>query len=453
MAERHDTLSQFGTSFQNKVVSCLISDGKFLSKVNEILFVDYFESQANKWIVDETKKYFIKFGTVPSLDVFKVNISEVQSEVLAQSVKDSLRSAWEFRGASDLDFIKDKFTDFCRNQKMKSAIMKSVDLMESGDFESIRSVVDNALRAGLMDDIGYDYKANVDSRLDDEEKRDTIPTPWPVINELMDGGLGAGEIACVLAPTGGGKSWILGAIASHAASENKIVFHYSMENGQKLVAERYDSIFTGIVSTKHSDNKDKIKSIIKRIAGNLIIKIYPTKTASVRTLISHIEQAKATGVFPDLIIVDYADLLRPSGKGSDSKYEELGTIYEELRGMAGTLEVPVWTASQVNRDGTDDEIIRVSAIADSYAKAMVCDFIMSASRKDKDKINNTARVHIVKNRLGPDGMTLHSNMDLSNGDIEIHSPNSSDAIITEKRSKSGPDIERQGLAKKYNELM
>jgi len=453
MTERHDTLSKYGTSFQNKVVSCLLSDGDFLSNVDDILFVDYFESEANKWIVDEIKKYFAKFGTIPSLDVFKVNISDVKHDVLKQSITDNLRSAWGFRGATDLDFVKEKFTDFCKNQKMKEAIMKSVDLMESGNFEQIRAEIDAALKAGNQDDIGYDYILNVESRLNDESTRDTIATPWGIINELMDGGLGPGELGCIMAATGGGKSWMLGAIAAQAVSAGKVVFHYSLENGTKLAAERYDSLFTGIVSQKHKLNKDKIRHKVESLTGNLIIKVYPTKTASVRTIVSHMERCKATGVVPDLIIVDYADLLRPSSKASDSKYEELGGIYEELRGMGGILNVPVWTASQVNRDGTEDEIIRVSAIADSYAKAFVSDFIMSISRKDKDKISNTARVHIVKNRLGPDGLTLHSNMDLSNGQAEIHPPNSSNSVMAEKSSSVAGNAHRENLSKKYSELM
>jgi len=453
MTEKRDTLSEFGSSFQTKVISCLMLDGKFLSNVDDILFVDYFESNANKWIVDEIKKYFVKFGVPPSLDVFKVSLVSVESETLKQSITDNLREAWKFNTANDLDFVKEKFTDFCKNQKMKSAIMKSVDLMESGNYEQIRAEIDVALRAGQQGGLGYDYIANVESRMNDENNRDTIATPWDVINDLMDGGLGPGEIGCILAPTGGGKSWVLGAIAAEAIKRGKVVFHYSLENGERLAAERYDSIFSGIVSQKHKDNKDKIIHTIQSLPGNLILQIYPTKSASVRTIISHIERSKAAGVSPDLVIVDYADLLRPSFKTADSKYEELGTIYEELRGMGGELSIPVWTASQVNRDGTDDEVIRVSAIADSYAKAMVCDFIMSASRKDKDKIANTARIHIVKNRLGPDGLTLHSNMDLSNGHIEIHSPNTTGAVLAERSSQNGKNIERQNLSKKYKELM
>lgn len=449
----HDTLSKFGTSFQNKVVSCLISDGKFLSKVDEILSVDYFESQANKWIVDEIKKYFNEFGTTPSLDVFKVRINDVSSEVLKQSITDNLREAWTFRTSNDLDFVKDQFTEFCRNQKMKSAIMESVDFLKSGDYERIRVQIENALKAGTSDDIGYNYKLNVDVRLDNEEKRSTVRTPWPVIDDLMDGGLGPGELGVVVAPTGGGKSWALAKIASEAIRNGLTVFHYTLELNDVYVSKRYDSIFTGLAYQKHSDNKDKIRETVKRLGGNLIVKVYPTKTASVRTLITHIERAKASGVKPDLIIVDYADLLRPSGRSTDNKYEELGGIYEELRGMAGEYEVPVWTASQVNRDGADNEVISVKSIADSFAKAFVADFILSISRRDKDKISNTARVHIVKNRFGADGLTLHSNMDLSNGHMEIHTPHSSDSVMAERASKNGADFERQNLSKKYKELM
>lgn len=453
MNENYDTLIKFGKSFQNKVVSCLITDGKFLSTVDEILYVDYFESTANKWIIGEIKNHFGKFKKPPTIDVFKVSLSSIVNEAEKQSIRDSLREAWEFRGSNDLEFVKETFTDFCRNQKMKLAIMNSVHLLEAGDYEQIRTEVDTALKAGHSDDLGYDYKLNVDARLDDETVRNAIATPWEVLNDLLMGGLGPGELGVVVAPTGGGKSWALAKIASDAIMKGLTVFHYTLELNDEYVSKRYDSIFTGFAAQKHGDNKEKIRETVKNLPGKLLVKVYPTKSASVRTLTSHIERSKTAGLSPDLIIVDYADLLRPSGRATDSKYEELGGIYEELRGMSGELEVPVWTASQVNRDGSDNEIISVKSIADSFAKAFVADFIFSISRRDKDKISNTARVHIVKNRLGSDGMTLQSSMNLANGQIEIYAPNSSDSIMTEKSSKNAASVERQGLSKKYSELM
>jgi hypothetical protein len=82
---------------------------------------------------------------------------------------------------------------------------------------------------------------------------------------------------------------------------------------------------------------------------------------------------------------------------------------------------------------------------------MNADFIMSLSRKSKDKLNNTARAHIMKNRFGPDGITFPCKMDTNVGIMEVYDGNSSDGIIATKESKNGEEMERKLLHKKYVE--
>jgi len=152
-----------------------------------------------------------------------------------------------------------------------------------------------------------------------------------------------------------------------------------------------------------------------------------------------------------LIIIDYADLLLSHTNKSDSTYGEQGGVYIELRGISGELGIPIWTASQTNRSAIDSEVIEADKVADSYAKVMNADFIMSISRKAKDKLNNTARFHIMKNRFGPDGITFPSKMDTNTGFIEVYDGNSSDGIITQKESANGEQMEKKLLHKKYVE--
>ena len=117
---------------------------------------------------------------------------------------------------------------------------------------------------------------------------------------------------------------------------------------------------------------------------------------------------------------------------SDSTYGEQGGIYIELRGMGGELGLPIWTASQTNRSAIDSEVIEADKIADSYAKVMNADFIMSISRKAKDKLNNTARFHVMKNRFGPDGITFPSKMDTNTGFIEVFGQNMEQQLLHKK---------------------
>ena len=162
---------------------------------------------------------------------------------------------------------------------------------------------------------------------------------------------------------------------------------------------------------------------------------------------AHIDHLSMKDFTPDLIIVDYADLMRTTIK-SNARYEELGYIYEELRSMSGELQVPIWTASQTQRSSINDEIIEADKIAESYNKVKTADVLLSLSRKTEDKINNTGRAHLVKNRFGPDGVTFPIRMDTSKGIVKIYDPNSPEGDKLKETMASGEANMRKFLSDK-----
>tara|TARA_R100000152_G_C6716123_1_gene142835 strand:+ start:118 stop:708 length:591 start_codon:yes stop_codon:yes gene_type:complete len=164
--------------------------------------------------------------------------------------------------------------------------------------------------------------------------------------------------------------------------------------------------------------KEEILKKIEDIDGTLIIKEYPTKSASVQTLKNHIEKLRKRGIEPDMILVDYADLLRPT-RSSSEKRHELEETYEGLRGLAQTYEIPIWTASQTNRGGLNAEVITMEAISEAFNKCFVADFIFSLSRTVQDKQANKGRLFIAKNRNGPDGIVFDAFVDWSDVTIQI----------------------------------
>ena len=150
---------------------------------------------------------------------------------------------------------------------------------------------------------------------------------------------------------------------------------------------------------------------------------------SAHSLKLHIERIQLLGTRIDMMVVDYADILRPSQSDRNSNsYSEAGGIYEELRAVAGELQIRIWSASQANRAAADEDIVTTIHAADSYRKIMTVDFAMSLSRKTNDKVNNTARIHIIKNRFGPDGMTFPCRMNAGCGDIQVYSENSREGV-------------------------
>jgi replicative DNA helicase len=453
MPEQHiDTLSKYGQGFQSKVISALLTDEKFLSQIEEITTPKFFESEANKWIVGEILDYHEQYRRPPTMDVFKVKVSNLDNEVLKTTVVDQLRHVYTQVGNLDLQYIKDEFTNFCKNQNLKQVILSSVDLLKSGQYDKIKDLVDRAMKVGSDNDLGTDYIQDFEIRTENID-RFTVKTAWTPINDLMQGGLGPGELGVVVAPSGVGKTWILCAMGSEAVRQGLSVVHYTLELQENYVGNRYDTLFTHIPSSDLQDKKDEVKSRISKLPGRLLIKYFPPKGISVKKLEAHIDKMISLGNKPDLIIVDYADLLLSHSNKSDSTYAEQGGVYIDLRGLSGELGIPVWTASQTNRTAIDSEVIEADKIADSYAKVMNADFIMSWSRKSKDKLNNTARAHIMKNRFGMDGITFPCKMDTNKGIIEVYEGNSVDGIIATKESKDGSLIEKKLLHKKYVENM
>jgi len=445
-----DTLSKYGQSFQTKVLSSLIVDVRLLDTLREIIHPKFFESEANKWIVEEIMSYYDDFRKSPTLDVFKVEISKIEEPSMQKRIIEQLKLVFTQLGDTDLDYVKKEFSNFCINQNLKEAIVQSVDLLKAGSYDRIKDLVDKAMKVGVDTDLGLDYVLDFEERNEDLN-RSTVPTDWDCINELMDGGLGPGELGVVVAPSGVGKTWVLCALGAAAVKAGLNVVHYSLELSEHYVGQRYDTIFTQIPSADLKDRKDTIYSKIKNLKGKLLIKYFPPKGISARNIESHIEKMTAAGNKPDLVLIDYADLLLSTTNKSDSTYGEQGGVYIELRGMGGILGLPIWTASQTNRSGMDSEVIEADKIADSYAKVMNADFIMSVSRKSKDKLNNTARFHVMKNRFGPDGLTFPSKMDTNVGQIEVYDATSSDGIIASKESNDGEQMEKKLLHKKYVE--
>ena len=269
---------------------------------------------------------------------------------------------------------------------------------------------------------------------------------------MADGGLGSGELGVMVAPAGIGKSWALANVGANAVKAGKTVLHYTLELNQAYVGLRYDSIFTGIAAQDLKYNLDEVKKRLKQIPGELIIKYYPTKAAGVMSLAAHIEKCKMQGKKPDMVIVDYADLLRGSGRGSREVRHELGNIYEDLRGLAGEYEIPIWTASQANRSALQEDVIQADKIAESYSKIMTADFVVSLSRKIEDKAAGTGRWHVIKNRFGPDGITLPSKMNASNGQIDIYDGATVQGQDAQKQIDNNSEYLRKMLGKKFEEL-
>jgi len=452
-----NSINQYGHDFQIKVLSSLLTHKEFLVNIHDIISDEYFENPAQKWAIKEILNYYDKYHTTPSLDILKVELQKVDNEVLQLSIKEQLKLAF-VTSDDDLEYVQEEFTNFCKNQQLKKALMSSVDLLKAGDFDGIRFIVDNALKAGQDKNIGHEYVKDIESRYR-ENSRETVPTPWDKINGLLQGGLGNGDFGLIFGNPGGGKSWSLVALGGHAVRLGYNVLHYTLELGEEYVGKRYDAFFTKIPVNKVDSHRDKVEELIPQLPGKLIIKEYPTGRASVSTIESHIAKSTSMGVKPDLVIIDYVDLLS-SRKTNRERKDEIDDIYTSTKGLARQLNIPIWSVSQVNRAGAQDKVIQGDKAAGSYDKIMITDFCMSLSRKKEDKVNNTGRFHLMKNRYGMDGITFGLEADTSTGhfvvkDEYVEGEEDENFTPSSKSNKFDTDVDtfdKQLLRKKFFEL-
>jgi hypothetical protein len=157
---------------------------------------------------------------------------------------------------------------------------------------------------------------------------------------------------------------------------------------------------------------------IKKAAGKIIVKSYPTKSASVLTFKNHIQKLKLKDIIPDVILVDYGDLMRSKKEYRDKRFE-LESVFEDLRSLAMELNVPIWTATQTNRDGIDVEIVTLKYVGESFAKCQISDLIITLNREKTGGVITFGNMHVGKSRLGPDGVTFPVSVNTSLSRIEV----------------------------------
>ena len=419
---RDATFGSFGKGFQESLAKIILEDSKFATQIGEVLDINFFELKYLQEFVRKIYTYKKKYKKHPATSTYesilKSEDSSSQSEIIRKQVREFyVRIKTGNYDAVDEEFVRDKSLDFCRKQTLQAAMLKSVKLMQDSSFDEVSKIINEALKLGINNDVGYDFLEDFERRFE-LKSRNPVTTGWGEIDRIVGGGLGKGELGVVIAPTGVGKSMVLAHLGAEALKIGKNVVHYTLELQDVIIGNRYDSCLTGIPINDLLFNKEEIFEEVKKLPGKLLIKEYPTKSATTQTLKNHLEKLKNRDFSPDMIIVDYGDILKPIFH-SKEKRENLETIYEELRAIAQEFECPVWTASQTNRSGINAEVITMESISEAFSKCFVADFIFSVSRTGSDKTNNTGRIYIAKNRNGIDGVVFPIFMDPANVEIKV----------------------------------
>ena len=416
------SFSKYGKQFQESLAQLILQDGPFADQIEEVLNVSFFELKYLRVFTSLIYDYRKKYGVHPT-DKIIASIVRTELDNFSDPVQKQTRDFFArvlIKSVQDARYIKETSLDFCKKQKLKEALMKSVSLIQSSSYDEVKHLIDEALKLGTDNNFGHDLKKDFELRYE-LKARGPVSTGWDKVDNITKDGLGQGELGVVIAPTGAGKSMALAHLGAQAVKNGKNVVHYTLELSESVTGQRYDSCISGVPLSILFNHKEDVLESISDLKGSLVIKEYPTKTASPNTIRAHMEKLKKRNHKIDMIIVDYADLLRPTTHFKE-KRNELESIYENLRAIAQEYNCPLWTASQTNRSGLNAEVVTMESISEAFNKCFVADFICSISRTRKDKNANTGRMFVAKNRNGPDGMVFPLFMDTSNVSIKVLEP-------------------------------
>jgi len=399
-------------------------------------------------------KYYEKYKCFPTLQllitIVKEQFQNNTDTVLRDQIVEYLTRMKTNPDLGDIEYVKDKSLEFCKRQVFKEALEKSVQMIQTENYDSVLGIMKDAIAAGLPASQGHDFFEDMEARFV-KVNRQACPTGLRRLDEkdILRGGLGRGEIGVLAAPTGVGKSHFLVAMGANAMRHGKNVVHYTFELTETDVGVRYDSNLCDIPSNEVLERKEEVIAKYKEMQlGRLVIKEYPTGTATVNTIRTHIEKLSLKGFVPSLIVVDYADVMRSSRK-MESLRHELKLVYEELRNLAMDLGVPVWTASQANRDASNSEVVGLENMSEAYGKAMVADIVLSLSRKPTEKSLGTGRLFVAKNRAGRDGILFPIHIDTAKSKFEIL--DDTELTLQEVITQDKLDLKEQ-LKRKWNEI-
>lgn len=448
------SFAKYGVVFQEKLMQCFLTDRRWAEQMMELFDPEYFDQKYLSYLGEKLFAYAQKYKTFPTLQLLVTIVSEDLKSVgtdgvLRSQIVEFLKKMRANPDPGDLPFVKEKALEFCKRQALKEALETSVDMINTEKYEAVAEVIKKAVMRGVSTSVGHDFFEDHEARFL-KTSRNALATGLDVLDakDVLNGGLGAGELGVLMSPTGIGKSHFLTFLGANAMRAGKTVIHYTFELSETNVGLRYDSNLCDMPSNEVQDRKDEVlKTYQDNKLGKLIIKEFPMHCATVNTLRAHFEKVVISkGVQPSLIIIDYADIMRSSRKYDDLRHE-LKLIYEELRSWASELKLPIWSASQTNRAATESDVIGLESISESYGKAMTSDVILTLSRKRIEKAAGWGRLYVAKNRAGRDGLLYTVKIDTAKSNFQITGEESREKLSTEDEN----DIKRS-IRAKWNEI-
>lgn len=418
MADTMTYEADFGPKFQFHILAVMTRIPVFALRYRSALSHEFFNDEIHKVV---SKAFLIHLDEHKVIPTTATLLEECKQLTSAQTMPyvEALLEKLKEDDISDHAAVAKKTVEWGKTQAMCVAVINCAELIESKKRDKVIARIQQAQLVGEdLLSLGLNYNTNTAARAaayadPDDDAPDMVATGIKHLDMAMNGGLGRGELGVVIAPPGKGKTTTLiqfgfGALLS---ASNYDVLHYTLEMPAKKIARRYDDRLMGqLVKTKSMDPQEYGRLLVERskkfIKGRLMVQQYNTRQASASTFRAHLSLLAADGFHPDLIIVDYGDIVRPERRLGDMRHEQAG-VYEDLRQLAGELNCAIWTASQGNKASLDKDVVSISEFAESFEKAAIVDAAIGFCQTKDERVESKCRLFMGKLRNTEDGSSIH----------------------------------------------
>jgi replicative DNA helicase len=396
---------------EKTILSNLIHNEEYCRKVVPFLKPEYFNDQYERIVAEELLKFFTEYNKTASLEILAIQISKRKLHRDQIEGIDKYINALDFKTDND-EWLYKNTEGFCKKQAVYNAIIDSFEIIEGKNNnlteDAIPSLLSDALAVSFDKSVGHDYLEDFLDRYDFYHRlEEKLSFDLDLFNKITKGGLSKKTLNVILAGTGVGKSLFMCHVAAAALSQAKNVLYITMEMAEERIAERIDANLLNMTMDELSKvDKDiyetRIGKLIKKTAGKLIIKEYPTASAHAGHFKALLEELKLKRDFkPDLIIIDYLNICASSrikhGAGVNS-YTYVKSIAEELRGLGVEYNVPVLSATQTTRGGYDNTDVDLTDTSESFGLPATVDFMFALISTEELENLNQIMVKQLKNR-------------------------------------------------------
>lgn len=401
---------------EQAILSHLLYDDTYCAKVLPFLKPEYFANKTERVILEVIQDFFTKYTKACTHEVLTLEISNrkgiTESEVKAAT---EYIDGIEAGTTVNVQWLLDQSEQFCKDRAVYNAIMDAIVIMDGKDKtrlpEAIPAMLQDALAINFDERLGHDYLEDGDERFTFYNNPETgIKFDIDLLNKITgDVGMRNKTLTCLAAQTGGGKSLVMTHIGARTLMQGKNVLYISMEMSEERIAERIDANLFGtpINQLKNLDKEgfgNRLAKVASKTQGKLVIKEYPTSTAHAGHFRALLEDLKIKRKFKaDLIIIDYLNICASSRikpNANANSYTLVKAIAEEIRALAVEYDVPILTATQVNRNGINNSNIEMTDTSESMGLVHALDLYLALIRTEELDAMNQIMVKQLKNRYG-----------------------------------------------------